>query len=342
MIRVAILGAGGLGRGMAAVLQARKGFRWVGMADSLGFAYSDAGLSTELLQPLASVSRYPELGQFSPDAIVDLLKAHGSQIDALFLALPNLPVDFFASVVERICSETPFQGVLVDALKRTQAVELLMQKDVLLKEQHCLYITGAGATPGFLTTIAAVAAQSFVSVEEVKIHFGVGVANWEQYKATIREDLLHLPGFTAAKVAMMSDADVVQELDARNGLIELVNMEHADDVILEMAGICDRSKVNVGGLVDTRNATKPCSTTVSVTGITVFGRTATHCFTVGDEASMVDNVCGPASGFMARGVELMNLGLRGITTSASIMPRFDASGLRLKQNTLSPTFAALS
>jgi hypothetical protein len=127
----------------------------------------------------------------------------------------------------------------------------------------------------------------------------------------------------------MSDQDIEAELEKRNGLIELVNMEHADDIILEMAGICDRSKITVGGLVDTRNAKKPTSTTVTVKGITANGELTQHQFVVGDATTMVDNVCGPACGFMAKGVELHNDGIVGLRTSAEIMPRFSAEGLGL-------------
>src|SRR5262249_43497900 len=153
-------------------------------------------------------------------------------------------------------------------------------------------------TPGFLTTVAAVAAHSFAEVLSVDIYFGVGIANWNAYKATIREDLLHLPGFNAEKVAQMSDKDVEDVLEARNGLLELHNMEHADDIILALAGVCRPDQVTVGGLVDTRNAKKPVSTTVTVTGKTASGQVTSHKFIVGDETTMVDNVCGPALGFM--------------------------------------------
>lgn len=143
---------------------------------------------------------------------------------------------------------------MVDALKRTQAVERLMPLGPSLRERGVLYITGAGATPGFLTTVAAVAAHSFAEVLSVDVRFGVGIACWDAYRATVREDLIHLDGFNAERVAAMSDADVEAELDRRQGLIELNGMEHADDIILELAGVCPRDRVRVGGLVDTRNA----------------------------------------------------------------------------------------
>lgn len=331
-LRVAILGAGGLGRGMAMMLNKRKGFTLVAMADSEGYAYNLAGLTFQSLvidgKP-QQLHLMPEVGVKTPTAIADLMQTHGDAIDAVFMALPNLPVDFYANTIQFIAEKTAFQGVMVDALKRTKAVELLLPLNELLVQNNILYITGAGATPGFLTTVAAVAAQSFVDIQHIDIHFGVGVANWEQYRATIREDFLHLEGFDAARVAAMSDEEIEAELEKRNGLIELVNMEHADDIILELAGICDRSKITVGGLVDTRNAKKPTSTTVTVTGVTALGDVTKHQFIVGDETTMVDNVCGPACGFMAKGVELHNYGMVGLRTSAEIMPRFSAEGLTL-------------
>ncbi|MBX2859746.1 MAG: hypothetical protein KTR14_00805 [Vampirovibrio sp.] len=318
---MAILGAGGLGKGMAKMVTQRPGFTCVAMADSQGYCYETGGLSVDQVLPLETVATYPNGGMSSDQGILELLQAHGHDIDVIFMALPNFPVSFFADTVKQIATQTPFKGVMVDALKRTTAVEKLLSEGDLLKSAGILYITGAGATPGFLTTVAAVAAQSFVEVQSVNIHFGVGVANWETYRATIREDFLHLDGFDADKVAAMSDADVEAELEKRNGLLELVEMEHADDIILELAGICPRDRVTVGGLVDTRNAKKPVSTTVTVTGTTLSGAVGSHQFTVSDATTMVDNVCGPALGFLKRGVELFEIGQTGIITSADIMPK---------------------
>lgn len=312
-IRVAVFGFGGLGQGMARLIPHRPDFRLVAVADSQGFCFDEAGLAVE---------EVPARMTPDADAIISLLKAHGDRIDAVFMALPNLPVEFFAETVRRILDETGFEGVFVDALKRTEAVERLFELQEPLSRRRILYITGAGATPGFLTTIAAVAAHSFAEVLDVNIHFGVGIANWEAYKATVREDIIHLEGFDAKRVACMSDEEIAQELETRGGLLKLVDMEHADDVILELAGVCDRERVHVGGLVDTRSAKKPVSTTVTVTGRTVSGAVGKHQFVVSDEAAMVDNVCGPALGFLLRGVELHERGWAGLLTSADLMPRY--------------------
>lgn len=315
-VRVAVFGFGGLGKGMARLIPQRPDFKLVGVADSQGYAFNAQGLGLtdayELSQPIQSDS----------DSIITLLKAHGHEIDAVFMALPNLPVEFFAETVQRIARETEFNGVFVDALKRTEAVERLFALHSDLQQRGILYITGAGATPGFLTTVAAIAAHSFVEVLDVNIHFGVGIANWEAYKSTVREDFIHLKGFDAKRVSCMSDEEIAEELNVRNGLLKLVDMEHADDVILELAGVCSRDRVRVGGLVDTRNAQKPVNTTVTVTGRTMSGAVGSHQFVVSNEATMVDNVCGPALGFMLRAIEMHQRGFFGLMTSADIMPRF--------------------
>ena len=320
-MRLAILGSGGLGRGMLTFLPYRRHVQWVGMADSQGYVYNATGLNPDELTQIKTVADYPDKGVASQQAILDLLQQHGQHIDALFVALPNLPVGFYAEVAQMISTQTPFKGVIVDALKRTSAVEAMMAADATLKTQGILYITGAGATPGLLTTAASVAAQSFAEVTQVDIRFGVGIANWEQYRATIREDFLHLKGFDTARVMAMTDADIEAELDARNGVIELVNMEHADDIILEMAGVCPRDRVHVGGVVDTRNPKKPVSTTVTITGKTVRGEMASHTFTLADDTTMTDNVCGTALGFMTTGLMMrQQMKLTGLLTSANLMP----------------------
>jgi hypothetical protein len=303
---------------MARLIPHRPDFQWVAVADSQGYAFHRDGLALTV-ENIPDVPMTPDA-----DAIVSLLKRHGRDIDAVFMALPNLPVDFFADTMHRILAETDFEGVFVDALKRTEAVERLLSLNEDFRNRNLLYITGAGATPGFLTTIAAVAAHSFAEVLEVNIHFGVGIANWEAYKATIREDFIHLAGFDAKRVSCMSDDEIAAELEARGGLLALENMEHADDIILELAGVCPRERVRVGGLVDTRNAKKPVSTSVTVTGRTAGGAVGSHQFTVSDEATMADNVCGPALGFLLRGMELHREGRCGLVTSADLMPRFSS------------------
>ncbi|AXA35355.1 putative BioA alternative protein [Candidatus Sumerlaea chitinivorans] len=320
---VAVLGAGGLGRNMARLLGYKREFKLVAICDKGGYAFDEAGISADLISSLpagTSVATLPKIGVPSSDAIGDLM-AKRDAIDGIFVALPNLPNEAIPQTVERIAA-SGFRGVMVDALKRTRAVELMLALRDKLAAAQITYITGAGATPGLLTAAAALAAQSFVEIESVEIYFGVGIANWDAYRATIREDIAHLEGFSVEKVAQMTDEEIEQELEKRNGILELVNMEHADDVMLEVAGVVDRSKVKVGGIVDTRNPKKPVSTNVKITGITFEGKRSTHTFILGDETSMAANVNGPALGYMKTGFWLQEHGIYGLFTSAELMPRF--------------------
>ncbi len=320
---IGLLGFGGLGQAASKVLAAKTQMKLVAVADSHGYAWDSSGLeSTSLCTAVrehGSVGATP-VGVLTGEAIGELL-ARQVPVDGYFLALPNLPNTFIASVVRQFI-ESGYRGVLVDAIKRTSAVEQLIAMRGELAEAGITYITGCGATPGLLTAAAALAAQSFQTIESINITFGVGIANWEQYRATVREDIGHLEGFTVERAQAMSDAEVAALLEQTNGLLKLENMEHADDILLELAGVCDRDRVKVGGVVDTRNAQKPLSTNVQVTGRTFEGRTATHTFTLGDETSMAANVCGPAFGYLKAGVELHRLGHHGIWSSADLMPRF--------------------
>ena len=63
----------------------------------------------------------------------------------------------------------------------------------------------------------------------------------------------------------MTDAEVEALLDSTGGLLKLENMEHADDIMLELAGICDRDRVTACGVIDTRNPKKNLSTNVQIT-----------------------------------------------------------------------------
>ncbi len=321
--QIAVFGAGGLGRNMARLLDQKRSMRLVGICDSGGYAFDAAGIPSaelECLPPGGTVASLQRIGRPSPDGMGDIL-ARRDEIDGIFLALPNLPNEFIPGILDRI-AESGYRGVVVDALKRTRAVEMMLQRRERMAAAGITCVTGAGATPGLLTAAAALAAQSFVEIEDVTVYFGVGIANWDAYRATVREDIAHLEGFSVEKVAAMSDAEVEAELDRRNGILELVNMEHADDVMLEIAGVVGREKVHVGGIVDTRNPRKPVSTNVRITGTTFEGKRATHQFILGDETSMAANVNGTALGYMNTGFWLQGQGIGGVFTSADLMPRF--------------------
>jgi Glutamate/Leucine/Phenylalanine/Valine dehydrogenase len=322
-IKVGVLGFGGLGQAAARVLQFKSEMCLVAVADQKGYAYNVEGLNPDTLISVyhqqGSSGYLPEYGVLSNNSIADLISQ--GEVDGYFLALPNLPNTFMADVTRQFIS-VGWRGVLVDALKRTSAVEQLLQLQKDLNNAGITYLTGCGATPGLLTAAAAVAAQSFAEIHQVKITFGVGIANWETYRATIREDIAHLPEFDVDKANAMTDEEVETFLDKTNGILTLENMEHADDIMLELAGICDRTQVSVGGVVDTRNPKKPISTNVTITGRTFEGKISTHTFILGDETSMAANVCGPAFGYLKAGIKLHQRNLNGLFTAAEIMPLF--------------------
>jgi hypothetical protein len=323
-IRIGVLGFGGLGQASAKVLAGKQEMTLVAAVDQKGYAYAQSGLNTEeciaTYQDRGSVGYLVPHGLLTKSSIADFL-ASKPPIDGYFLALPNLPNDFIPSVVQEFI-QSGWQGVLVDAIKRTSAVEQLLAMKEELQAAGITYMTGCGATPGLLTAAAALAAQSYGEIHRVEITFGVGIANWEAYRATVREDIGHMPGFTVETAKAMTDLEVEALLDQTNGVLTLENMEHADDVMLEVAGIVGRDRVTVGGVVDTRNPQKPLSTNVKVTGRTFEGKISTHTFTLGDETSMAANVCGPAFGYLKAGYQLHQRGIYGIFTAAEIMPKF--------------------
>lgn len=323
-IPVGVLGFGGLGQAAAKVLAPKQQMQWVAAADQKGFAVDPRGL--DMQRAIATYQAQGSLGYLEPEgtlstqSLADLIE-QSQNVAGFFLALPNLPNTFMASVAQQFI-ELGWQGVLIDAIKRTSAVEQLVGLGSQLAEAGITYITGCGATPGLLTAAAALAAQSYAEVHQVKITFGVGIANWDAYRATIREDIAHLPGYDVETARAMTDAEVEALLDKTEGLLSLEDMEHADDVILEMAGICGRDRVTVGGVVDTRHPQKPLSTNVQLTGRTFEGKISTHTFTLGDETSMAANVCGPAFGYLKAGILLHQQGIYGLLTSAQVMPQF--------------------
>ncbi len=321
-IKVGVLGFGGLGQAAARILSLKTEMQLVAVADHQGYLNNPDGIN--LNQAIAiyrdqGTVGHRDGGQLSQQSIADVIAA--ADVDGYFLALPNLPNTFMADVARQFI-QSGWRGVLVDALKRTSAVEQLLTLKSDLAQAGITYLTGCGATPGLLTAAAAIAAQSYHEIHQVQITFGVGIANWEAYRATIREDIAHMPGHNVDKAKAMTDAEVTALLDKTDGILALENMEHADDIMLELAGICHRDQVTVGGVVDTRNPQKPLSTHVNITGRTFEGRISTHTFTLGDETSMAANVCGPAFGYLKAGYYLQQRGITGLLTAAEVMPQF--------------------
>ena len=321
-IRVGVLGAGGLGRNAARMIAMKQGVRLVALCDQKGFAYHESGLDTKAIQalsPTQSVGLLEGVGQESEDSLGEIL-ARSEAIDGFLLTLPNLPNNFMPGVVERFL-QGGYSGTFVDALKRTTAMEITLQLNEQLKAAKSAYITGAGATPGLLSAAAVIAAQSFVEVENVDIWWGVGIRNWDAYRATIREDIAHLPGFTVDSAKALSDEEVEALLEKTEGKLILRHMEHADDLLLKNAGVVESlDQVEVGGIMDTRSPKKPVSTTMTLTGITFEGKRASHRFVLGDETSMAANVLGPMLGYLKRAIWLREKGIYGVFGSTEFMP----------------------
>ena len=354
-IRVAVLGAGGLGKAAARIIGMKRELALTAICDSGGLVVSSEGLDCGVVAGVtgdvvegyrlacAAHERVASSGAASRCAEVDRedsgsvgvateVEAHHSAdpiseilamreaFDAVLIALPNLPNEFIPSVIERF-ARTDASCVFVDVLKRTRAVELMFALDRLVTRSRSVVLTGCGATPGLLAAAAVLAAQSFIEVEKVDIWWGVGIANWDAYKATIREDIAHLPGYTVERAKAMTDGEVDALLERTNGILELRHMEHADDLLLQRVGVVDDlEQVEVGGVMDTRHPKKPVSTTMTLTGVTFDGKRSSHTFVLGDETTMAANVIGPALGYLKRGLWLKSHGLFGVFGCTEFLP----------------------
>jgi hypothetical protein len=320
-IRVGVLGAGGLGKAAAKIIGMKKEMILTAICDRGGILFNKNGLDTEAIFQLNGVKSVVDLpgGEKTSDSISEVINRADS-IDGIFIALPNLPNNFNYEVTKKFI-DAGASCIFTDALKRTSAVKMMFGLENDLKKIKSVYLIGCGATPGLLSSAAVLAAQSFVEIEKVDIYWGVGISNWDAYKATIREDIAHLPGYDVEKAKAMTDEEVEKLLDKTNGRLELQNMEHADDILLERIGLFDgNGKVSVGGIMDTRSAKKPVSTTMTLTGTTFEGKKSSHKFILGDETSMAANVIGTALGYLKRGIWLKEHGIYGIFGSTEFMP----------------------
>lgn len=257
----------------------------------------------------------------SDDPIQEIID-HGDAIDAVLLALPNYEHDFIPRVADRFL-ESGYGGVMVDVLKRSRVIGMLDERAAAFEDAGITFVCGAGATPGFLTGAAALAAQSFVEVESVDIWWGVGLkSGYEDNRGTVREDIAHLPEYDIETARTLSEDEIEAIIDDHDGVIEFTDMEHADDVLLERAGVCDAEDVTVGGILDVERDEKPTTTTVSVTGTTFDGKTGTNTFELDDATSMAANVNGPAIGYLKTAVRRNRAGEYGVFGPAELMPGF--------------------
>lgn len=338
-IRFAVLGTGGIGRRTLDISTEKEGLTPVAACDRHGIAVDHDGLDVdELLAATegnvasdggAVVKQHGEQrgvaasAQARPtETPIDDIIAEGDSLDAVLIALPNLEHDFIPRVAERF-AESGYEGVLVDVLKRSRVIGMLDDREETLREAGITFVCGAGATPGFLTGAAALAAQSFVEVESVDIWWGVGLkSGYQDNRGTVREDIAHLDGYDIETARDLTDEEIEAIIEEHDGILEFHDMEHADDVLLERAGVCDAEDVTVGGKLDVRSDEKPTTTTVSVTGRTFDGERGTNTFELGDDTSMAANVNGPALGYLRAAVRRNQTGDYGVYGPAEIMPGF--------------------
>jgi hypothetical protein len=339
-VRFAVLGTGGIGRRTLEVSTEKAGVTPVAACDRHGIAVDRDGLDIEELLAATegnvasdggagAVKQHGERSGVAASAQarptetpIDDVIAESDDLDAVLIALPNLEHDFIPRVAERF-ADAGYEGVLVDVLKRSRVIGMLDDREATLREAGITFVCGAGATPGFLTGAAALAAQSFVEVEAVEIWWGVGLkSGYRDNRGTVREDIAHLDGYDIETARGLTDEEIEEIVDAHDGVLEFHDMEHADDVLLERAGICDAEDVTVGGVLDVRSDEKPTTTTVRVTGRTFDGERGTNTFELDDDTSMAANVNGPALGYLKAAVRRNRTGDYGVYGPAELMPGF--------------------
>jgi Fe-S cluster biogenesis protein NfuA len=339
-ITFGVLGTGGIGRRALEYAEQKENLTPVAACDRDGVAIDHGGLDVDELLAATEGNIASDGGATAVKQTgeqqgvvasaqarrtatpIDDIIAESDQMDAVLIALPNLEHDFIPRIAERF-AEAEYEGVLVDVLKRSRVIGMLDDRAEQLEESGITFVCGAGATPGFLTGAAALAAQSFVEVEAVEIWWGVGLkSGYEDNRGTVREDIAHLDGYDIETARDLTDEEIEAIVDEHDGVIEFNDMEHADDVLLERAGICDAEDVTVGGILDVRSDEKPTTTTVSVTGRTFDGERGTNTFQLDDATSMEANVNGPALGYLKAGVRRNRAGEYGVFGPADLMPGF--------------------
>ncbi|XGI83516.1 transcriptional regulator [Halorutilales archaeon Cl-col2-1] len=322
---IAVLGTGGIGKRTLEVSEYKDDLNPVAVCDKEGVAIDFDGLEVDDIVDAVeadggTVAKAPG-GTPANDSIQEVIEV-SDRIDAVLMALPNIPHSFIPDTVDRF-ADAGYSGVMIDVLKRSRVIGMLEDMESKIEASGITFICGAGATPGFLTGAAAIASQSFVEVDEIEIWWGVGIASgYEENKGTVREDIAHLPEYDLEKVSEMSDDEIEEIIEEHDGRLEFEDMEHADEVLLEKAGICDSADVKVGGILDVTQDEKPTTTTVRVTGTTFEGDEGTNTFKLDDNTSMAANVNGPALGYLKKGVFLNQNGLYGLFDPSEIMPGF--------------------
>ena len=325
MIRAAIVGMGGIGRAAAAIMAQKKGFLVTGLADREEVVSDRGGLNIEnILSGLARDGHLPDgsKNEGSSKKPVERLLEDLPGLDAILICIPSIPHNLVPGMIGDIINRG-FKGAMVDVLDQSGAIENVIALEKEIHDAGITHVTGAGCTPGMLTAAASLLSHSFSNVNRIKIHFGVGIADYlEKDEASLREVLAGWNDLGVERAEKLSREEIAQILRLQSGIIEVSGLDHGDDVLLARSAIAEEKQVEVGGIVDTTRSVKPVSTTVSVAGQTFEGQISSHLLTLGDETSMFANTAGPAVGYLARAVSLNRKGLPGLFGSTDLMPRF--------------------
>ncbi len=325
MIDAAVIGVGGIGEAAARIMANKSEFRVVGLVDRYDLAVDPQGLDVDRIFGAGRaghrLSEASEVGRQSDEPAAALLQA-APGVEALILSIPSIPHDLVSRQTLRLI-ELGFKGAVVDVLDQTGALDRLLPLEETIKAAGITHVTGCGCTPGLLTAAAALCAHSFVEVEKVKIHFGVGISDYiDRDEASLRELLAGWRRMGAEWAETLTRSEILNILEEENGVLEASGLSHGDDVLIERSGVAPHERVEVGGRIDTTKDIKPISTTVTVTGLTFDGRRSSHELKLGDETSMFANTAGPAVGYLARAVELNRRNVAGLFGSTDLMPCF--------------------
>src|SRR3989338_4994495 len=132
--RVAVLGAGGLGKAAARIIGLKQELRLTAICDSQGLVACEQGLETSAFASISGdlVEGYRQLeasgGSTGGVAVAEAAEARHTDdpigeviamapaLDAVLIALPNLPNEFIPGVIRRF-AESRAPLVFVDVLK---------------------------------------------------------------------------------------------------------------------------------------------------------------------------------------------------------------------------------
>ena len=140
-MKIAILGAGGLGKAAAQIIEQKDEMKLVAVADAEGFIHAPQGVNAKDLLQVKAGGSVAALagGESTYDSIGKVIELK-DQVDGVFLALPNLPNNFIPGIVDRFL-DSGFQGVFSD-VEYERLLSAIAAKD----QEGCMSILSVGYT----------------------------------------------------------------------------------------------------------------------------------------------------------------------------------------------------